>query len=134
MAIFGWTYFQFGSRYVYDETWAEHRLKQSVYQSFKKFQPIDTELWDTKYHSGKGVCWEESEWCNYLVNLNNWLGYIFGLWSRLGEIGVRTTFIALTSTAALLFQELDDRVEKIAKKWDNVSDDVCALQFSFELN
>ena len=128
MAIFGWTYFQFGSRYVYDETWALHRLMQSVYQSWERgnYYSIDNELWKEKYHDGKGLCFGESEWCNYFVFLHDWLGYIFGLWSRLGEIGVRTTFIALTSTTALLFQELDDRIEKIAKKSENVLEDDCA--------
>ena len=100
---------------MYDETWAENRLKQT-----------DRDAWEEKFHDGQGVCWGESEWCHYFVILNNWLGYIFGLWSRLGEIGVRTTFIAFTSTAALLFQELDDRIEEIAKKSEIVSDENCA--------
>ena len=38
------------------------------------------------------------------------------LWSRLAEIGVRTTFIVLILTASLLFKELDNRVNKLAKK------------------
>ena len=95
--------------------WAEHRLKQSNWNA-----------WEEKYQKSEGLCWGESVWCNYFVTLNNWLGYIFGLWSRLGEISIRTTLIVLTSTAALLFQELDDRIEKIAKKSENVLEDDCA--------
>ena len=41
---------------------------------------------------------------------------IVALASRLAEIGVRTTFIIVSSTAALLFEELNQRVEDLAKK------------------
>ena len=43
------------------------------------------------------------------------------LGSRLAEIGVRITFFVMTSTAALLFEELDERVEKLAQKCANNS-------------
>ena len=45
-----------------------------------------------------------------------YLGYVAGLWSRLAEIGIRTTFIVFTSTTALLFETVNERIEKIAKK------------------
>ena len=76
----------------------------------------DIVLWAEKYNEGKGLCWKQSDWCSYNVTLQNVLGYIAGLWSRLAEIGIRTIFVVLTSTAALLFKELDERMEKIAKQ------------------
>ena len=45
-----------------------------------------------------------------------YLGYSAALWSRLAEIGIRTTFIVFTSISSLLFEALDERIENIAKK------------------
>ena len=86
-----------------------------------------------KYNEGEGLCWKQSEWCSYNIALNNVLGYITGLWSRLAEIGIRTIFIVLASTAALLFKELDERMEKIEKK-SEADPDLDRLQQSTKLN
>ena len=44
------------------------------------------------------------------------LGYVVALWSRLAEIGIRTTFIVFTLIAGLLFEALDERIEKVINK------------------
>ena len=41
---------------------------------------------------------------------------IAALVSRLADIGVRTTFVVIASTAILLLEELEDRVEEFAEK------------------
>ena len=41
---------------------------------------------------------------------------IAALGSQLAEIGIRTTFVVMTSVAALLFEELDGRLEALAEK------------------
>ena len=43
-------------------------------------------------------------------------GYVMGLWSRMAEIAIRTCFVVFTTTAALLFDELDKRIEEMATK------------------
>ncbi len=53
------------------------------------------------------------EWYHQTVSMFN-APFLVALWSRLAEIGIRTAFILLTLTVALIFNELDDRIEKIA--------------------
>ena len=48
-----------------------------------------------------------------------YLGYTAALWSRLAEIGIRTTFIVFTLISALLFEALDERMKKISEKSPN---------------
>ena len=86
----------FGSNFVYGEYWAELRFMQ---------------------HFGLEN-WFFSDWAKKLPDLNHSVSfpYLVGLWSRLSEVGVRTTFIVFTSTASLLFEELDSRIENMAKQ------------------
>ena len=44
---------------------------------------------------------------------------VVGLFSRLAEIGTRTTFIVIASTVSLLFEELNQRMENLTKKSNN---------------
>ena len=39
--------------------------------------------------------------------------FIFALWARLAEIGVRITFIAMTFVAALVFEEIEDEIGEL---------------------
>ena len=39
--------------------------------------------------------------------------FIFALWVRLAEIGVRITFIAMTLVAALVFEEIEDKIGEL---------------------
>ena len=61
-------------------------------------------------------CTRQQNCCGIDPKLFNYLGYAFGIWSRLAEIGVRTTFIVLASIASLLFDQLAEETEQMAKK------------------
>ena len=58
----------------------------------------------------------KQENCGINPKLLNYLGYAFGILSRMAEIGVRTTFIVLASIASLLFDQLAKETEQMAEK------------------
>ena len=60
--------------------------------------------------------------CKFKLFMFASLNYFVGLWSRLGEIGVRTTFIVFAFTAALLFDELNQEIDNIVQKTVDFSD------------
>ena len=41
--------------------------------------------------------------------------FTFALWARLAEIGIRVTFVALTSIAVLIFEEIEEEIENLAE-------------------
>ena len=104
--IFGWSYFQFGSIYVYDERWHELMLLKME----------KTNRWLVYCEQERHDCREgdRPRFDTFDILLNQSMGYVAGLWSRLAEVAIRTTFIVVTSTTALLFEELDIRIEKMA--------------------
>ena len=114
-SVFAWSYYQFGSRYVYDEKWSILRIVQKentglVGRSENIIEKCSLTVGtaDTYYENLQGKCVVSQSFF--------YLGYFAALWSRLAEIGVRTTFIAFTSISALLCEELEERIGKIAKK------------------
>ena len=129
--VFCWSYYQFGSRYVYDEKWSILRFVQKenpgLYQEipaniFEKCSlPNDT----IRLRNVAGMC--------VVPQLYFYLGYFSALWSRLAEIGIRTTFIVFTLIASLLFEELDERVETIAEKASN-NQEYFEQEMAVELN
>ena len=86
--VFAWSYYQFGSPYVYDEKWSILRLVQKehtglAYRSEKIIEKCSL----PKHVMGKdvlGMC--------VVPQLSFYLGFFLALWSRLAEIGIRTTF------------------------------------------
>ena len=69
-----------------------------------------------KYCSGTCKESEKPTYDTFDVLLHQSLAYVAGLWARLAEIAIRTAFAVLTSTAALLFEELSERIEDMAEK------------------
>ena len=112
--VFAWSYYQFGSRYVYDEKWSILRIVQNENRVSYRYSPDTSKTVSDKCsypigtRIGEGNCSPSQ--------LFFYLGYFAALWSRLAEIGIRTTFIVFTSIASLLFEALDEKIEKIAKK------------------
>ena len=111
--VFCWSYYQFGSRYVYDEKWFILRLIQKevdgeVYKSTNLKATNCSFINENLEEDVKKMCVPSL--------LFFYLGYFSALWSRLAEIGIRTTFIVFTSISALLFEALEERIEEIAKK------------------
>ena len=70
--------------------------------------------------------------CSIVPKLLNYFGYAFGIWSRMAEIGVRTTFIVLTSIASLLFDQLAEETEQMAEKLATSNEQV-QTEISIEL-
>ena len=129
--VFCWSYYQFGSRYVYDDKWYILRLvqKENTGRIHYKFENIiekcslSTETESLRQVAGKCV----------VPQMFFYLGYFAALWSRLAEIGIRTTFIVFISIAALLFETLDERIEKIAKK-ASIDNEYCEKEMATELD
>ena len=111
--VFCSSYYQFGSRYVYDEKWSILRLVQKEntgmhYRSENIIEKCSLSVGKNYVGDVLGMC--------VVPQLFFYLGYFAALWSRLAEIGIRTTFIVFTLISSLLFDALDERMEEIAKK------------------
>ena len=109
-AAFGWKYY--GSR------------KSDYHFSFSEWK------WIWSINSNDFICGTDWKTGMYRVNLGNFhnfisqypLSLIAALFSRLAEIGIRTTFIVMAATASLLFEELNQRMENLAQKSNNHCD------------
>ena len=114
--VFGWTYLQFGSNFVDDEKWAEYRFIQYCGYSSWMENVLMMEMYGIKVKPW----WTFRKHWNYISpSFSFTLGYLAALWSRLAEIGVRITFIVFASTASLLFDKLDNKIEEMAKMTDD---------------
>ena len=107
--VFAWSYYQFGSRYVFDDKWSILRIVQKENEplSFRS-ENIVQKCSLSSENDLQGMC--------VVPQLFFYLGYVAALWSRLAEIGIRTTFIVFTFISALLFEALSERIENISKK------------------
>ena len=106
---FGWSYYQFGSIFIYNHNFAKLTLQQ------KEMSTPEEKAARQEKSIEYNMCINDHT-CRRLAFLRSVLYYVFGLWSRFAEIGVRISFMVFATIAAFLFNELDMKVDEFVEK------------------